>query len=130
MALYIILEQQPPDFDSFVNGKALHNTDLDLDEMAEQLGVPSLMSFFSMGPEEIEAEFLEEGDLDEVAVPPLQWFAAGDGLFTVRALTRHLGEAPGNPAQIDPILSDLREFETVLAEADRRQIRWRLAIDT
>jgi hypothetical protein len=79
-ALYIALEHPIPDFDPFVNGKALSKTSGQLDAIATELGVRPLMEFFSADPE-MAAEFLPEG----VEAPPRVWFTAAAGLVTVRA---------------------------------------------
>src|SRR5687767_10719431 len=84
-ALYIALERQIPDFDPFLNGKALSQASDQLDAIATSLGVRPLMEFFSADPD-MAAEFLDEGS----EAPPQSWFPASDGLTTVRALHSHL----------------------------------------
>jgi hypothetical protein len=124
-ALYIVLEKDV-DFDYFVNGKVLSRVEPQLAELAEELGVPSLMSFFSVSPEEAEAFDI---DLDEIEIPPAQWFDAVEGLRTVRALIDHLEGSPDSLANTDAILRDLREYEKVLGQADAQKVRWHLAVD-
>jgi hypothetical protein len=62
-ALYIVLEEKPADFDPFVNGKALSRAEKDLAMITGHLGVKSLMSFFSVDPEEAQT-FLEGEGVD------------------------------------------------------------------
>ena len=50
-ALYIALERQIPDFDPFLNGKALSQASDQLDTIATSLGVRPLMEFFSADPD-------------------------------------------------------------------------------
>ena len=48
VALFIVLEKDIPDFDPFVNGKALSAAEIKLDRVAKELGVTPLMDFCSM----------------------------------------------------------------------------------
>src|SRR4028119_1861732 len=83
-ALFITLEKEA-DFDAEVNGQALSATSDVLDKLAAQLNVTSLMEFYSTDPETLpeEAEGVEVNWKEE-------WFEAGDGLSTVRALLSYL----------------------------------------
>ena len=134
-ALYIVLEKSIPDFDPFVNGKALSADEKRLDRLARELGVTPLMDFFGMNPEDV-ADFLEAeaeasgqpaGDLPHMEGE--KWFAAGDGLATVRALRQRLREEPKAVRDPKAIISDLDEFETVLERARSADVRWHVAVD-
>ncbi|MGC1276376.1 MAG: hypothetical protein WBC44_21955 [Planctomycetaceae bacterium] len=132
-ALYVVFEKDIPDFDAFVNGKALSAAERPLERVANQLGVTPLMSFFSIDPQEA-ADFLDEEMLDEqgeesIDVPPEQWFDAGLGLKTVRALRQHLRDDPQVVRNAEAVLSDLDEFEAVLQRAEAAGVRWHLAVD-
>jgi hypothetical protein len=120
-ALYIVVENKPEETDVFVNGKALAGAEDRLVAAAQKLGVPELMSFFSQDPEEA-ADFM-----DTDALPEEQWFRPNDGLRTIRALLAHFAASAktGDAA----IVSDLREFETVLQRLQEAQLRWHLAVD-
>ena len=118
-ALYIALERQISNFDSFLNGKALSKASDQLDVIATSLGVRPLMEFFSAAPD-MTAEFLDEG-----TEPPLQsWFSASDGLATVRALHSHLNAAPSAVPRHDMVLADLSDMERVLTTASVRGVGW------
>ncbi len=124
MALYIVLENKNPGFDPVVNGKAVSRSEDLLAGMAVRLGVRPLMEFFSVDPDEA-GEFLESEGLSDVQVPVEQWFSPEDGLRTVQALLREVE----NVSELEPAKADLREFEGVLSEAQRKGIKWHLAVD-
>ncbi len=129
-ALYIILERSEPGFDTYVDGKALSRAEGDLQALARRLGVTPLMDFFSMAPEEMlaEAEEFNTG-LTEETVPEEQWFAATEGLKTVRALLAHLDANQTAIPSASSIANELAGFQHVLEEAENRGIRWHLAVD-
>jgi len=132
VALYIVLEQKPADFDPFVNGKALSHAEEDLAKIAEQFSGKPLMSFFSARPEEVEDFLADEGiDPKFIGLEPtaLQWFEASEGLQTVRTFLQHLKQNPGVIKNSPKIVRDLEEFERVLSEAEKRKLRWHLAVD-
>ena len=122
-ALFIKLDRDV-DFDTFVNGKALSRTADVLDKLAAQLGVKPLMEFFSTDP----AALPEEAAGIEITWKE-EWFPASEGLATIRALLSHLeaNDVPG--VDKDRVMADLKEFEQVLGEADKRAIQWHLEVD-
>jgi len=121
LAWYIVLERPVPGLDHGVNGKALAQSAKLLDTLAKQEDVVPLMEFFSVAPAEVAAIGLKLKREPE----PEKWFAAADGLKTVRALLRK-AESEGLGERI---ASDLREFENVLSTAEREGVRWHLAVD-
>jgi hypothetical protein len=94
-ALYIVLQQEIASVNSVVDNHALSKHSHQLETLAEQAGVKPLMSFFSVNPEEA-ARFLgdHEGTKREIQIPEEQWFAAEEGLNTIEALLRSLGDMP------------------------------------
>lgn len=131
-ALYIVLERPIPNFDAFVNGKSAAQALERLEAVAKQLGVRPLMEFFSIDPEEA-ADFLgEHGASDEEVVSglsPSQWFAAQEGIDTVRGLLDHLRSNRSSVANSEEVIRDLEEFERVLAMAEQEHTKWHLAMD-
>jgi len=123
-ALFIALERQIPDFDPFVDGKALSEAADQVDAIATSLGVRPLMEFFSADPD-IAAEFLDEG----VEAPPQTWFPASDGLATVRALRAHLTANPSAMPKPEMVLRDLSDMERVLSAASEHGVGWCLQVD-
>ena len=127
---YIVLEKEIPNFDVYVNGNALVKESDTLERLAKKIGVRSLMSFFSVSPEELTALVGDHGETIEnlgVKAPTEQWFSAEDGLNVVRKLMNNL-ESLG-PARSTAVLSNLKEFERVLEAASQCGARWHLAVD-
>lgn len=128
-ALFIVLEQEIPGFDSFVGGKAISHASKGLDRIAQKLGVTPLMDFHSMDPGEASG-FLEDlGVSDEVAIPPEAWFAPDEGLRTVEALRTHLRRRTEVLPRLDDVLADLDAFARVLGKAKEAGVRWHLQVD-
>ena len=131
-ALYIALETTASAVDNVVDGKALSRAEGELASLARRLGVRPLMEFFSMSPDEYEADVAQFNPLAGIEqVPPFQedWFTAEEGLATVRALIGHLQAQPAAFSGADAALSDLEAFAYVLEEAGKRGIRWHLCVD-
>jgi hypothetical protein len=62
-------------------------------------------------------------------LPPPQWYAAEEGLATVRALIDALQHEPqqlGTEGTL--VLSELLEYQTVLEKTQTRRMRWHLAV--
>jgi hypothetical protein len=130
-SLYIVVEGEDPGFDIFVNGHALARNEDALERLAESLGVPPLLQFFS-ADENSMCLLLEQGAGDpEWArhLPEPQWFNPAQGLMTVRALIHFLSDTPVSfGSETQPLLMELREYETVLAKTQKYQMRWHLAV--
>jgi hypothetical protein len=82
------------------------------------------MDFFSADPDDLP----EEASGIEITLKE-EWFTAGEGLITVRALLAHLGNNDVLGADQDRIVADLKEFEQVLSEADKQGLQWHLEVD-
>lgn len=123
-AYFIVLERKIDGVDSGMDGKSLSAHMEALDEAARQLGVRPLSEFFSADPAQL-AGFMEgEGvDVGDAAPPPLQQFAAQDGLATVRALASHAA------ARADGVTHDLRECERILSAAAQHGVGWHFEVD-
>ena len=128
VAYYIVPERPVPDLDCFVDGKALaHVRDGVIERVCREAKVRPLEDFLSDSPEETAATFEHEGiDLPPDGFPPEQWFAAADGLETVRALLARLGELERKGTRV---ADDLRNYEEVLVGLERAGVRWHLAVD-
>jgi len=115
--LYIKLEREIPEFDSYVAGKALSKANPDI--------LTPLMEFFSVGQDEID---FAAGEGVEVEIPEQKWFSAKDGLAVVRATAAKIRAADSNDKTAKMLL-DLHDFERVLTEAEEKGIAWCLGID-
>ena len=130
-SMYIVVEGEDPGFDIFVNGRSLARHEDALEKLALRLGVRPLIEYFS-ADENSMALLIEEGAGNQELMrrlPPPQWYTPGDGLATVRALLAALAEDPQvlgtEGAQV---VSELREYATVLAKTQARELRWHLAV--
>jgi len=128
-AFYVVLEKQTSNADVYVNGNFISKNSDALDKLAKQLGVRTLLSFFSVSPEEI-ASLLEVESVDSIkdnSKYAEKWFAADEGLRTVNALLENLsGSGIGD---LDRVEANLREFVRVLELAKTNDTRWHLAVD-
>jgi hypothetical protein len=132
VALYIVLERQVKNLDSFVDGKMLAKAEPDLNRRATELNVTPLMDFYGSDPDEIFEEFDLEA-LETAESLEEQWFEAKDGLQTVNALLKDLENRPnslifGRDITTE-VVEDLKQFQRVLLEADNHKVRWHLAVD-
>jgi hypothetical protein len=129
--LYIVVEGEDPGFDIFVNGHALARNEDALERLAERLKVSPLLEFFS-ADENSMALLLEQGAGNpEWAqhLPQPQWFAPANGLITVRALQEFLRVTPtAVGSETGAVVSELREYERVLAKTAQKGLRWHLAV--
>lgn len=124
VAYYIVLEKDMPGKNISVDGKALAKEEEKLKEIARLQGVNDLMSFFSASPCEVEDFFDEYGDMD---IPETEWFSPDEGLATVRAILDYMEMKPF--INNERLLDDLKNFEEILLEAQKYNIKWHLAID-
>lgn len=129
--LYIVVEGEDPGFDIFVNGHALARNEDALERLSERLKVSPLLEFFS-ADENSMALLLEQGAGNpEWAqhLPQPQWFAPANGLVTVRALLEFLRMNPtAVGSETTEVVSELREYERVLAKTEKKELRWHLAV--
>ena len=129
--MYIVVEGEDPGYDIFVNGRALARNEDALERVAINIGTRPLIEYFSADQNSM-ALLIEEGAGDPGLIdklPPPQWYAAKDGLATVRAL---LGQIAREPAELGSetefIREELQEYETVLRKTADRGLRWHLAV--
>jgi hypothetical protein len=129
-SLFIILEKKIPKLDLYVNVSQLSKENERLEVLAKRMGVASLMSFFSVRPEELTG-IAEDLGLDVKAKrlnpPKEKWFKAEEGLRTVRSLAEAVtGLHDETHARL---ISELGEFERVLVSAQANDVRWHLGVD-
>jgi hypothetical protein len=129
--MYIVVEGEDPGFDTFVNGRLLARHEDALERLALRLGVRPLIEFFS-ADENSMSLLIEEGAGDQELLrrlPPPQWYPAGDGLKTVRALLSALQDEPQQlGTEGEQVLSELLEYSQVLEKTRDREMRWHLAV--
>ena len=123
VALYIALESEIPGLDIMIDGKMLNEAEKQLADVARRLGVRPLMDFFSTTADE--ATDLLGDDVADIDIPPAEWFSADEGLKTIDALLAEVDDSRELKAAKD----DLLGCQRVLKEAQKRGVRWHLAID-
>ena len=97
-----------------------------LNNIFERIGVKHLEQFLSMAPDDLE-EFWDE--LDDIEPLEEAWFSAQEGLDSVNALLNYFYCHPDVVEDQGDVVSDLTEYQSVLAKLNEREIRWHLAID-
>ncbi len=129
--MYIVVEGEDPGFDTFVNGRSMARHEDALEKLALSIGVRPLIEFFS-ADENSMALLIEEGAGNQDLLrrlPPPQWYGAGDGLATVRALIQTLRTEPQKLGSEGlSVVSELEEYARVLEKTDVRGLRWHLAV--
>ena len=106
LAHYISLQVKIPNFDHFVNGKAIAHSSDELEAIAKKLNVTSIMDFYGR-----------------------KWHLAESGIKTVEALMRYIAEHPSSVADADDVIDDLNEWKEVLLRAKQENIKWKMKID-
>lgn len=127
-AIIITLERELPESAAYVkagSGKALARESDRLDTAARAKSVSPITALLSESQAALVAQLQEQGfDPGKMRLPPEQWFAAGEGLKTVRALAEHVTANLNDFRQPNPILRDLRAAEGLLAAADAAGVRF------
>ena len=91
LAYYIVLDNEEPGFDTFVNGKYLARED-GLDALCKQLHLKAFGDFLAMSEDDISDMLGEDIDLPEGEGE--RWFAPEEGLAWAPALAAHIKADP------------------------------------
>jgi hypothetical protein len=106
-------------------GKALARESDKLDSAARRKGVTPPTSLLSESQAALVAQLQADGfDPSKMRLPPEQWFAAADGLATVRALREYVSGNLNDFKQPNPILRDLTAAEALLSAAEAAGVRF------
>ncbi len=124
VAFYIVLDNDAPGFDTFVNGKILAKESKKLDAVCQKLGIPKFDDFVSMSADDM-AEFIG----DDADFSKEKWFDAEDGLKFVNALITHIDVNPKDVKNFKAVSEELAEYADVLSKANAIGTKWHLAID-
>jgi hypothetical protein len=127
VAIYIACETEPDGEDTFVDGKALGHVDPEtLAVIEKKIGCRPLYEFMSVDPDDL-GEFPEDPDQPELSGET--WFAASDGLHTMRELQTYIRGNPSSVPDARDVIEDLSECERVLQVLESRGIGFHFAID-
>ncbi len=139
VAYFIVLDQDDPGFDPFVNGKVLAREAENLESVTQDLGINSFEDWLA----EPEDDYLEEApdfgdddddsdfENDDDSDPPSggTWFEPVEGINWLQTLIAHIEENEIELDQQEDILEELGEFLEVLEQAEASGARWRLQLD-
>jgi len=129
LAMTVTLEKELADataaYAKTASGKALARESDRLDSAARRCHVTAMTGMLSESPAALAEQMRAEGfDPSKMRLPPEQWYAAADGLKTVRGLLEHVTANLNDFKFPNPILRDLRAAETLLAAADAGGVRF------
>jgi hypothetical protein len=129
LAFTITLEKELADaqaaYTKAKSGRALARESDRLDNSAKSRGVTPLTSLLSESQATLIAQMKAEGfDPSKMRLPPEHWFAASEGLKTVRALVEHVTTNLNNYKQPNPILRDLKSAEALLIAAESAHVQF------
>jgi hypothetical protein len=128
MAITISLEKDLPESAAYAkasSGKALAREADKLDFAARCKNVAQPSSMLSESHAALAAQMRDQGfDPSKMRLPPEQWFAAADGLKTVRALIEYVNEKLNDFKQPNPILRDLKAAEALLTAAEAAGVKF------
>jgi hypothetical protein len=129
LAIVVTLEKELPEASAAYakagTGKALARESDRIDSAARRKNVAQMTSMLSESQAALFAQLKEEGfDPSKMRLPPEQWFAASEGLKTVRALAEHINANLNDFKQPNPILRDLKAVESLLASAEAAGARF------
>ena len=128
--IYIELENEIPDFDSYVNGRGLARSEEQLSQLAKSKSLTPLMEFFGVSPDEFYELGGKPGEVSEEDLEANNlWFNPEDGLSTVEALLAAIVETPKAVENPEQVVSELEEWKVVLQHAISNSTRWRVAVD-
>ena len=128
LAFVVTLEKeiaQLADYAKAKPGKALARELEKLDFAARCKGVTQPSSLLSENPAALAEQMREEGfDPSKMRLPPEQFYAAAEGLKTLRALQEYVSEKLNDFKQPNPILRDLKAAEALLSAAESAGTRF------
>jgi hypothetical protein len=128
LAIVVTLEKELPETAAYAkakSGKAIARESDRLDTVVRRKNAAAITSMLSESQAALIEQLKADGfDPSKMRLPPEQWFPAGEGLKTVRALAEYVGANLNDFKQPNPILRDLKAAEALLAAAESAGIRF------
>ncbi len=129
LAFVITLEKELPDasatYTKAKSGRALARELDKLNSVARRKNVETISAMLSENPAMLIEQMKADGfDPSKMRIPPEHWFAAANGLKTVRALAEYVTENLNDFKQPNPILRDLKASEALLAAAEAAGVKF------
>ena len=130
-AIYPVFERPLPEANKF-NGNFLSRWLRNLDERASSIDVTQLSRFIDSNT--MASEVLDDEQLANIPVPPVQWHRAEDGLVVLRGI---LSVIEPNDARFhsrrgderEALVRELRQLEDLLVSAAHDSNRFHLLVD-
>ncbi|WP_028102029.1 hypothetical protein [Pseudoduganella violaceinigra] len=129
VAYYIVLDNDEPDFETFVNGKAVAHAADEIDQLCDQHGLQRLDSFMGQSMDEFADMLDEDIELPEGEDGEAKWFKPSDGISLIDAIASAIRKQPDSVPSADAVLEDLAEYKEVLQQARDINAKWHLALD-
>lgn len=126
VSYYIVLDNNDPGFDTFVNGKALAHEE-ELNSLCKKLGLVTFDDFVAMSEDDI-SDLMGDG-MDMPEGEGEKWFTPEEGLEFVAALSSHIQSNPKAVKDATGCLEDLAEYTSILEKAKSIGAKWHLNLD-
>lgn len=127
-AIVVTLEKEIPELAAYTkagSGKALARESDRLDSAARRKSATALTSLLSESQAVLAEQMRAEGfDPAKMRLPPEQWYAAADGLKSVRALVEYVNANLNDFKQPNPILRDLKAAQGLLEAAEKAGVKF------
>ena len=117
-AYFIVLDNDEPGFDPFVDGKKLTKHLRAVNKIATSRGLKRFEDYAFQ-------------DLSEFGGPKIEaeWFDAAEGSNWASAIMQQLRENPESVRGSEALIEDLEEYLRVFEEAAKRGLKWHLELD-
>ena len=122
-AYFIVLDNEDPGFDPFVNGKFVAQEASKLDRISKKLGIKKIHHYCSQ-------DFCEFGSLSkDTQDSGSKWFPAVEGIEWAGKLIDYLKINPDKVKNSEGVISDLNEYLSVFKKAKSANLKWHFNID-
>jgi hypothetical protein len=126
IAYYIVLNNDEPGFDTFVNGKAVARCVNQIDAISKKIGLPKLDDFVGMSSDDISDIIGEDLDISEQEGT---WFTIDEGIKFLDTLEKYIQENPIEVKDSEAVLEDLEQYLKILSKARSINAKWHFNID-
>ena len=129
VAYYIVLDNDDPGFETFVDGKAVAHVVEELDALCDQNQLAKLDSFMGQSLDDL-AEMLDEDlELPDDIDSEGKWFLPQEGIAAIDRLIASIQKNTGAIASAAEVINDLVAYKDVLTKAQAIGAKWHLALD-